>query len=284
MNTNTTRSLQNAVVALVITGILLLALGGYLAPLSRLAFQPLVAVQAWIAERYQAVELFINAPRDTAELRQRNAELEAQVGSLQTQLIELERQIAEVQVLSALLDFQRANPQNEYITASVIGRDTNPFLKYVIINRGSDDGLRRGMPVVTQQGLVGRIAAVTANAARVQLITDPDIRINVRIDPSDAEAVLLGSITSDISLDMIPLDASVQAGDLVLTSGLGGNYPDSLLIGQISGVRSRDYDLFQSASIQPVVDFNRLDIVLVITNFQPVDITPLLPASDAGSP
>ena len=141
------------------------------------------------------------------------------------------------------------------MAATVIGRDPSPFLQYAIINRGSDDGLRRGMPVVTQQGLVGRIAAVTAGAARIQLITDPGSKINVRIQPSSAGAVLQGEITGDVSLDMIPQSANVQTGDLVLTSGLGGNYPPDILIGQVTGVRSRDNDLFQSASVQPVVDF-----------------------------
>ena len=102
--------------------------------------------------------------------------------------------------------------------ASVIARDPNPFLQYVIINRGSDDGLRRGMPVVTQQGLVGRIAAVTAAAARVQLITDPGSSINVRLEPSQAQAVLQGQITGDVNLVMIPQSANIQAGDLVLTA------------------------------------------------------------------
>jgi len=150
-------------------------------------------------------------------------------------------------------------------------------MKYFNITPASDDGLRRGMPVVTQQGLVGRISQVTASAALVQLITDAATVVNVRLEPTRAEAVLLGSITGDVSLDFIPQVAKVGSGDLVLTSGLGGNYPPNILIGQITGVRSQDYDLFQSASVQPVVDFAHLEIVLVISNFQPVDIAPLTP-------
>jgi rod shape-determining protein MreC len=80
---------------------------------------------------------------------------------------------------------------------------------------------------------------------------------------------------------MIPQSASVQTGDLVLTSGLGGNYPPNIIVGQVTGVRSRDTDLFKRASIQPVVDFNKLEIVLVITNFRPVDISPLIPTPGA---
>jgi rod shape-determining protein MreC len=203
--------------------------------------------------------------------------LEGEVSNLQSEIIKLKQQIDETRVLSALVDFARVNPEYRYVAASVIGRDPSPFLQYIIINRGSDHGLRRGMPVVTQQGLVGRVAAVMAGAARIQLITDPGSSINVRIEPSRAQAVLLGEITGDISLDMIPQSAEVQSGDLVLTSGLGGNYPPDILIGQVTGVRSRDNDLFQKASVQPVVDFSQIEIVLVITNFRPVEFAPLVP-------
>jgi rod shape-determining protein MreC len=161
----------------------------------------------------------------------------------------------------------------------VIGRDPSPFLHYVIINRGSNDGILRGMPVVTDQGLVGRVDAVIADAARVQLITDPASSVNVRLQNADVEASLSGSVTGDVSLDLIPQDVKVQQGDLVLTSGLGGGYPPDLIVGQVVNVQTREFDLFQRATVQPVVDFNRLQIVLIIVNFKPVDITPLVPTN-----
>jgi rod shape-determining protein MreC len=284
MNTPSSRprSLQTLVFVLVAAGLIALALGGYLTPLTRIILNPLVAVQTWVATRYQAVQDFVSAPKDTARLRQRNSELEAEVARLQTQIIELQEQLSETNVLSALVDFARANPENRYQAAAVIARDPSPFLQYVIINRGSDDGMRRGMPVVTQQGLIGRIAAVTAGAARVQLITDPASTVNVRLQPSGAQAILQGQLTGEILLDMIPQEATVQAGDLVLTSGLGGGYPPNLLIGQVASIRSRAQDIFQRASVQTVVDFSRINIVLVIVNFKPIDIQPLLP--NPGAP
>jgi len=274
------RSLQSIVFFLIILGIVGLALGGYLTPLSRILLNPVVSAQTWIATRYQAVQSFIQAPQDTIRLRQRNTDLEAEVSRLQAQVIELQQRISETSILSALVDFARANPEYSYQAAAVIGYDTSPFLRYVLINRGSDQGLRRGMPVVTQQGLVGRIAAVTSSAARVQLITDTTSTVNVRLDPSGAQAVLNGQITGDVSLEMIPQDTTIEVGDLVLTSGLGGSYPPNLLVGQVSSVRSQAQDLFQRASVQTAVDFSQLEIVLVITNFTPVDIQPLLPEQE----
>jgi rod shape-determining protein MreC len=281
MNTTPVRPVQTIILALLVIGLIALALGGYLTPLSRLVLNPVVSAQTWLSVRFQAIQNAIAAPQDLARLRQRNSEMEAEVSRMQTEIIVLKQQISETRVLSALVDFARVQPENRYLAATVIGRDPSPFLEYVIINRGSDDGLRRGMPVVTQQGLVGRIAAVTADAARVQLITDPASNINVKLEPSRAQAVIRGEVSGEISLAMIPQSAPVEIGDLILTSGLGGNYPTNILIGQVTGVRRRETDLFQSASVQPVVDFNQLEIVLIITNFRPVDISPLVPTPSA---
>lgn len=282
MNSPTTHSLQTAVLALVVIGLIALALGGYLTPLSRIAITPLVTAQTWLSTRFQAIQSALAAPQDLARMRQRNLELEAENSRLQAELIELKQQISETRILSALVDFARVHPENRYVAASVIGRDPSPFLQYVIINRGSDNGLRRGMPVVTQQGLVGRIAAVTAGAARVQLITDASSSVNVRFETGIAEAVLQGQFPASLSLEMIPQSANVQIGDLILTSGLGGNYPSNILVGQVTGVRRQETDLFQQASVQPVVDFSKLEIVLIIINFQPVNIEPLVPETTTG--
>ncbi len=272
----TIRSLQPVILALVIIGLVALALSGYLTPLIRVAVSPVISAQTWLATRFQVLQNYFNEPEDVASLNKRNSILEAEVSRLQAEVINLQQQVAETQILSALVEFARANPDNSYQAANVIGKDNSPFMQYVIIDRGSEDGLRRGMPVVTQQGLVGRVAAVLPDAARIQLITDTDSAINVSIEPSQAPGVLQGLVTGSVVADMIPKIFNVNPGDLVLTSGLGGNYPPDLIIGQVNSLRSRENDLFQRASIQPAVDFENLDIVLVITNFRPVDISPLI--------
>jgi len=271
------RTLQTTIIFLVVGGIMALALGGYFSSASNVFTGSLVNLQTWFSARFVALQDFFTSPRDIASLRQRNAELEGEVAKLQAQVIQLQQEVGETEILAALVDFSRANPENTYRAAAVIGRDPSPFLHFVIINRGSNDGILRGMPVVTDQGLIGRIDAVIADAARVQLITDPASSVNVRLQNAETEASLVGSVTGDVTLELIPQDIDVQPGDLVLTSGLGGGYPPDLIIGQVVNVRSRDFDLFQQATVQSVVDFNRLEIVLVIVNFKPVDISPLLP-------
>lgn len=271
------RSLQTTIIFLVIGGILVLAFSGALGSASRGFTSVLVDVQTWISSRFIGFQDFVTAPRDIVTLRQRNAELEAQVSQLQTQLIELQQRVNETEILAALVDFSRSNPESTYKAASVIGRDPSPFLHYIIINRGSNDDIRRGMPVVTNQGLVGRVDAVIADAARVQLITDPASAVNVYLQTADTSAILAGSVTGDVSLDLISQNVTVESGDLILTSGLGGGYPADLIIGKVVTLRSLEFELFQQATVQPAVDFSRLEIVLVITNFRPVNIAPLEP-------
>lgn len=276
MNLSQRRLFSRIVLLLVVAGLLALALGGYLTPLTRLTTMPFLRAQEWLALRYAALRDYLTAPQDVAALRQRNQQLEAEVARLQTEVVSLQQQLAEAKVLAALLDFARAHPTNQYKAARVIGQDPSPFLHYVIVNRGSDDGIRPGMPVVSAEGLVGYVDAVIPQAARVRLITDPGSRVDVRVKPANVDAVLQGSLTGELTLNMLPLDANVQPGNLVLTSGLGGRFPADLLVGQVVSTRKQAFALFQEAAVQPVVDFGRLDIVLIIVNFQPVDITPLM--------
>ena len=276
MKSSFPRSLQTVVIILVVVGVVTLALGGYFSPVTNWFSRLTVDAQTWVSDRYLAVLDFLTVPRNVAALQQTNTELQAEVARLQTQVIDLQQQVTETNILSALVDFARANPEYSYKAASVIGRDPSPFLRYVVINVGSNEGVLPGMPVVTDKGLVGRVDAVIAEAARVQLVTDAASAVDVRLQASNTEAMLEGSVTGELSLNMISQDATIQAGDVVLTSGLGGTYPPNLLVGQVVSIRKLQSELFQQAAIQPNVDFTRLQFVLIITNFNPVNITPLI--------
>jgi rod shape-determining protein MreC len=91
------------------------------------------------------------------------------------------------------------------------------------------------------------------------------------------EGLVRGSVTGEITLDMVPVDTIVQIGDILMTSGLGGTYPPNIFVGQVLTMQSKQNVLFQTGSVQPVVDFLNLSAVLVITNFDSVDISPLVP-------
>jgi len=268
-------------VTLIVIGLMMMALSGYLAPVFKMAVEPAVAAQRWLATRYLAIYQLVRSPGDVNVIRTENERLTNENALLRSQVIELQEQQKDNEVLYSLLKIARARPDSNYVAAMVIGRDTNPFMRYILIDQGSDSGLRHGMPVLTAQGLVGRIDAVTANAARVQLITDPNSAVNVQVPDISADGMLTGSVTGDLNIEMIPQDVKLRAGQIILTSGLGGNYPSNVLVGQIASVRKQETALFQSASVQPVVDFTSLRAVLVVTSFKPVDLSPLTNPSDA---
>ncbi|HZK17176.1 MAG TPA: rod shape-determining protein MreC [Anaerolineaceae bacterium] len=273
----TPKNIRNLIIILVVVGVLFLAISGYLTPLFSFSVSPFISAQSWLSQRYLAFNDFFNSPRDMATLRAENTRLESEVAMLQSEVVALQENLAQSDILYTLLDFARTNPEHEYVAATVIGREISPFLQYVIIDKGSNDGLRHGMPVVTQQGLVGRIDALISDAARIQMITDANSTVNVKLQTAGVEGLVRGSVTGEISLDMVPVDIEVQIGDILMTSGLGGTYPANFFVGQIFSMQSKQNVLFQTGSIQPVVDFSNLSAVLVITNFDSVDISPLVP-------
>lgn len=273
----TPKNLRNLIIIMVVAGVLFLAISGYLTPVFSFSVSPLISAQSWLSQRYLAFSDFYNSPRDMATLRAQNAQLENEVAMLQSEIVALQENLAQSDILYTLLDFARTNPEHEYVAATVIGREISPFLQYIIIDKGSNDGLRHGMPVVTQQGLVGRIDALISDASRIQLITDANSSVNVKLQTAGVEGLVRGSVTGEISLDMVPVDSEVQIGDILMTSGLGGTYPPNIFVGQVLTMQSKQNVLFQTGSVQPVVDFSNLSAVLVITNFNSVDISPLVP-------
>jgi rod shape-determining protein MreC len=256
-------------------GLLLLGLAGMLSPVQDLAFRAVGGLQGNISTAFFNFRDFLTAPRNLQDLLLRNAELESQVARLEAEVVTLREQASEVEVLRALLGAAREQPESHYLVAHVIGRDTSPFLNYLILDQGSDSGIRRGMPVISQNGLVGRISEVSSTASKVELIVDPESAINARIQESRSEGVLVGQSSGELQLTYLSQDASVKPGDIVVTSGLGGSFPAEILIGRVVSVHRRDYEFYQTAVIEPRNDFSRLELLLVITNFTPIEIAPL---------
>ena len=251
-----------------------LNLGGYLGPAREVIVRPLAGAQQWVSQRYFAAREFLTAPREASALQARIVELEAQNAALEDRIIALQEQAAEADVLRALLNFARTSPESRYLAAGVIGLDPSPFVRSITIGAGSDRGLAYGMPVVSESGLVGRIIEVNATSSRVQLITDPQSAVSVRLQDSRADALVVAQTNGELQVEQISHEVVVSPGELVLTSGLGGLFPSDVPVGHVVSVRTRDFELFQQAVLEPAVDFKGLEIVLVITNFRPVDQAP----------
>lgn len=269
------RNWKKFVLVLFVLGIAFFALSGYMAKAIDKVMAPVVRAQSVLMERLSYVIQLFSVTQNEAQLVAENEELRKQNAELQNRIIQLQQNLNEADILYALLGFARSSPDEQYIPAKVIGKDPSPFLKYLLIDQGSDSGIRAGMPVVTNNGLVGRIDAVTASAARIKLITDSTSMINATVVEADAECMVTGSITGDITIEMVSQDVNLEPGQVVQTSGLGGDFPADFIIGQVLNVNQINNELFQSASILPAEDFNSLQAVLVVSNFSPANTGPL---------
>lgn len=263
-----------AVCLLIAIGLIVSSRLGLLRPVEGVASLPLNFISGIFNRITLAVSGSVGDLADIETLKARNADLEEALVKFQSELVDLREVASDYQRLAELLDYTSVAVNQEYLTANVIANaDANSQLRTIVIDRGARDGIAIGMPVVTRQGFVGRILNVSANASRVLLITDPTSAISGRLQTTRAEGTVVGDLSGNLNMTFIPLSAVVQEGDLVITSGLGGNLPPDIVIGQVTSRRQLQFELFQEAVVRSLNNFDTLEIVLVITNFQPVDLS-----------
>lgn len=208
---------------------------------------------------------------DTATLRQRNNELEQLVAQLTVENLRLREIEAENTRLRGLLQFRQVNPSFTYKGGQVVGRivasEPTGIVQSIVIDIGSKNGIKPGMPVVNELGLVGRVTDVYSNAARVLLVTDSNSNVNTMLQNTRLRGILRGRAGQSPIMDYLPQDQQILVGDIVVTSGEGGNFPVGIPVGQVVEVEQNDVEMFQRAVVRTTVDFDTLETVLVVTNF-----------------
>ncbi len=249
---------------------------GYLQPLRDVARNLFVPFQIVMSHISQAIEHSAGGLQDVQQLQKRLEWLQAEVNRLSVENVRLAEVEQENLRLRQLLNYTRNNPQYDYRAAAVVGQkigeDPNNLLFTIFIDVGVRDGVAPGMPVVTDRGLVGRVIRAGPNVAEVLLLIDPSSAVSVRVLNSRVTGVVYGSIANELVMERIPQGEVISPGDIIVTSGLGGTFPDKLVIGQVIETSHRDADAFQTARVRPTVDFGRLETVLVITTFKPVEL------------
>ena len=247
---------------------------GYLQPLEDAVFTLLAPLQysvRWVSTQIAGA---VQAIREVRSLQAQVAELQATVDRLMIENVRLREADIERAILREQLHFRQANPTYELLAAEVIGHDPSSLLQYVIIDRGSEDGIAAGMPVVTARGLVGRVSSVYPRSSRVMLLTDPASSVGALLQSSRTTGVVRGQGPRGLTIHFVEQNEQVDLGDIVLTSGLGGNFPRRLVIGQVTAVQRDEVEMFQEVWVQSAVDFDRLETVLIIENFAPIDYIP----------
>lgn len=199
--------------------------------------------------------LFGSPDATTARLRSENA-------LFKEQLVGHEERRKENERLKKLLSFS-AQREERMVAARVIGVDATSWFRSITIDRGSSDQISAGMAVISAYGVVGRVVTSTPHSSRVLLVVDAASKLSTITERTRARAICRGD-GDGMSLDYLPLTDDVQVGDLLLTSGLGGGFPKGLIVGAVTRVDKRGFDMFQTVEVEPAVDFEHLEEVLVI--------------------
>ena len=282
--------LRPLILPLVIVGAIViigLDMAGLLGPVNDVIHTAIKPPAIFFSEAKRVVSSGFATLREIGELKQRNLELEARVNQLTVENLRLAEVETENAQLRALLNFAQTNPSFDIrggqIIARPIGDSANLLTHPIQIDLGETHGIRQGMPVVTDRGLVGRIANVYPRSSDILLITDPRSNVTVMTQTSRAQGVLRGRVGQLPIMELISPEIEISEGEIIMTSGLGGHFPKGLVVGQVVEVIHNDNLMFQSAVIQPTVDFDRMELVLVITNFPPEEPEPAAPTPETAA-
>ena len=205
---------------------------------------------------------------DINNLKQENEELSKRNSELEQSLRELESIKSENETLKEYLGLTEKYGEYSTVPAYIINKDISNYSKTVVINVGSDDGIKENMTVIADQGLVGHVISVTSDTAKVRTIIDTSSSVSCLLSTTDESIVCKGTLEEESALRAmyIPDDDGIIQGDSIETSGLGGIYPKGIHVGSIKRVVNTQNATDRYAIVETAVDFDKLDTVLVITN------------------
>ena len=195
--------------------------------------------------------------------RSENERLRKRIQSLEIERQRLLEAEATNRQLKALLDFRSRIPAWA-ITGSIIANSANSWFQSCMIDKGSSEGVRKGMAVVTPLGVVGQVVGVTSHAAKVLLLTDPNSGIDVLVQRTRSRGIVSGSLDSGIVLKYVKRSEDIQEGDRLITSGIDGVFPKGMMVGTVIKVRKQHIGLFQFIEVLPAVQTERIENVLVV--------------------
>jgi rod shape-determining protein MreC len=202
------------------------------------------------------------------DAEERNEALRHQLAALSDENLQLREALVASGRLARIAEM-RESYEVPMLPAELVGRDVSPWFRSVLIGRGRSDSVRSGMPVISEQGLVGLVTATSRSAAKTMLLLDPQTAIDGTVQRSRARGIVRGRGTDTLEFEFVVRDEDVQVDDLVITSGLGGVYPKGLRIGRVTALSDPGSRLLQTATVEPAVDFGRLEQVFVMLRRSP---------------
>ncbi|MBE0429191.1 MAG: rod shape-determining protein MreC [Thermoleophilia bacterium] len=220
----------------------------------------------------------------TINARSENKRLREETDRLRSELVALREAADENRRLREMIDFtsQPTFPQ-DYRTAAarVIGRSASAWNATITINRGSNHGVQTGQTVISGQGLVGQVSAVTTNSAQVLLIIDHNSHVEAKLQNGNAAGTVVGSVNGLLEMDFVEKHQRIVKNDVVVTSGTGMLFVKGVPIGVVEEAADQEAEFFKRISITPFVDFSRLEEVLVLLPPAGADLPPPAIEEDA---
>jgi rod shape-determining protein MreC len=229
-------------------------------------FEPAQSVFSGIGRTVRENILALN---HIGQLRSENAELKARVADLQKQLLTAQQNAIDDKALRASLGL-RDQLKIRTIAAEVIGRDPEGLSQHITIHAGARQGLKKGMVVLGQHGLVGRVVAVQPSSAQVQLVSDANSPVNVLLATSHLSGTLrVVAGKMEVEIFNAPINLTVPSGEQLVTSGVGGNFPKGVPIAGIVSYQYQAYGVSQVAEAAPLDNLARLEYAVVDLDFLP---------------
>ena len=258
------------------------ARGRFQAPVSSqavsLVLSPFQQATDWVANEIRYVTSVV---WEVSTLYEQNKMLRNEVEQLRGINLQANEALAENERLRTMIGYQHSARQFDLVAARVIGRESETWSSMIVIDRGTLNGIQNDMPVVTPQGLVGRVVEAGPNSSKVQLILDP--RSSVGTIVQRAESRVTGIVQGDMDnptmpqMVNIPNNADVVEGDVIVTSGFGGIYPKGIIVGLVSSLKNDDGGLLKIGVLESAVDFQKLEDVMVITASREAPPEPIKP-------
>ncbi len=200
---------------------------------------------------------------DLVDVAEHNALLHERVAALEEENLQLREALVAGGRLARIAEM-RADFEVPMLPAQLVGSDVSAFFRSVLVDRGREHGVRSGMPVISEEGIVGLVTATSQRAARATLLLDRQTAIDGTVQRSRTRGIVRGRGSELVDFEFVARGGDVEVGDIVITSGLDGVYPKGLRVGIVSAVSEAGAGLLRNASLAPAVDFGRLEQAFVI--------------------
>lgn len=197
------------------------------------------------------------------DVEQDNIALRGRLAALEEENLQLREALVASGRLERIAEM-REQYEVPMLPTELVGVDSSLWFRSVLVDRGRERGVVAGMPLLSEQGLVGLVTATSNSAAKAMLILDRQSAVDAVIQRSRSRGVLRGRGSDELELEFVAREGDVEVGDLVMTSGLGGVYPKGLRVGEVIAVADAGPRLIATATVRPSVDFGRLEQVFVM--------------------